>query len=90
MQYFQAPEVHFPENNYILQSTTLINAEKYIAKLWVIFLDNFKENKSRVLVYDESQNKIIEQLSKDLNNRDDLKKHLLEKLVQNTDEFIYY
>lgn len=84
---FQSPEVHFPENNYILQSTTLIKAEKYVAKLWVIFLDNFKENMSRVLVYDENQNKIVEQLSNDLNNRDDLKKHLLEKLVQDTDEF---
>lgn len=82
----QAPEVHFPENNFILQSASLVKAERFIAKLWVVFLENFKENKNRVLVYDENQNKILEQLSTDLNKREDLKKILFEKLVQNTDE----
>lgn len=83
---FQAPEVHFPEKNFILQSASLVSSERFSAPLWAIFLENFKDNSSRVLVYDENQNKIIEQLSADLNKRDDFKAKLFENLVQNSDE----
>lgn len=44
----QAPEVNFPEKNYLLREASLIKAEKYKAKVWVIFLENFKDSSLRV------------------------------------------
>ncbi len=78
----QAPEVHFPEKNYLLQSAELISADSLKAKVWVILLENFRENTLRALVYDEKQNIIIDYLSKALDDQGDVKKELLEKLVK--------
>ena len=83
---YQAPEVHFPEKNYMLQSASLKNVEKYQAKVWVIFLENFRDNTLRVLVYDEKQDALIQTLSEDLNNRVDLKNNIFERLLQNNDD----
>ena len=82
----QAPEVHFPDKNYILQSADLVKAERFKAKVWVIFLENFRNSTLRVLVYDESQDKIVEQLSADLNKREDKKKELFERLILTSEE----
>jgi len=82
----QAPEVHFPEKKYILQSASLLSAEKYSAPLWAVFLENFKENNTRVVVYDQNQNQIIEHLSIDLNKREDLKSQLFQNLILNSEE----
>lgn len=78
----QAPEIHFPEKSYLLQSAELITADSFKAKLWVILLENFRENTLRALVYDEKQNLVIDSLSQALDKQEDIKKELLEKLVK--------
>ena len=85
----QAQEIHFPEKNYLLQSAEFISADSFKAKLWVVLLEDFRENNLRALVYDEKQNKIIESLSEVINKQDQLKTQLLEKLVK-VDEGIEY
>lgn len=82
----QAPEVHFPDKNYILQSADVVKAERFKAKVWVVFLENFRDSTLRVLVYDESQGKIVQQLSEDLNKREDKKKELFERLILTSEE----
>lgn len=82
----QAPEVHFPDKKYLLQDASLLKAQKYKAKVWVIFLENFKDSSLRVLVFDESQGKIIDQLSEDLNKREAIKNQLFESLILASDE----
>ena len=78
----QAPEIHFPEMSYILQSAELISADNFKAKVWVILLENFRENKLRALVYDEKQNIVIDSLSEALDKQEHVKNELLEKLVR--------
>lgn len=78
----QAQEIHFPEKNYLLQSAELISADSFKAKVWVILLENFRENTLRALVYDEKQNIIIDSLSEALDKQDNIKKEILDKLVK--------
>lgn len=78
----QAQEIHFPEKNYLLQSTEFISADSFKAKVWVILLENFRENTLRAIVYDEKQNIVVDSLSEALNKQEQIKKDLLEKLVK--------
>lgn len=81
----QAPEIHFPEKNYLLQSCTPIGVEGYIAKLWVILLENFRDKTNRVLVYDDVSGKIIEPLSEAISNMENQKQLILNKLLSDSD-----
>lgn len=81
----QAPEIHFPEKNYFLQSCTPIGVKGYIAKLWVVLVENFRDKTSRVLVYDDISGKIIEPLSKAISNMEDQKQLILNKLLSDSD-----
>jgi hypothetical protein len=78
----QAPEVHFPKKNFLLQSCELIGIKGYVAKVWVVLLENFRDNTIRSLVYDEKQDKIIEPLSDAFDKLEDRKVKLLEKLIK--------
>ncbi len=77
----QAPEIHFPEKNYILQSCKPIGIEGYIAQVWIVLLENFREQSVRALVYDENRDCIVEELSEALDSNEDLKQTILEKLI---------
>jgi len=77
----QAPEIHFPKKGFQLQKSAFIKADGYKAKVWIVLLENFKDTKLRALVYDEKQNKIIEELSNSIDNREDIKADLLTKLI---------
>lgn len=83
----QAPEVHYPEKGFNLLNYNHIKTEGYFAKVWVCFLENFKDNTTRVIVYDETQNKTCPHLSEILNKKDDIKDELIEKLIL-TDETV--
>ncbi|WP_026626145.1 hypothetical protein [Dysgonomonas capnocytophagoides] len=78
----QAPEIHFPQKNFLLQSCTPLGADGYVAKVWVVLLENFRDNTIRALVYDEKQDKIIAPLSEAFDKLEDEKLKLLEKLVR--------
>jgi len=78
----QAQEIHFPEKNYLLQSAELFSLDSLKAKVWIILLENFRDNSLRALVYDEKQNIVIDSLSEALDRQEDIKKELLEKLVK--------
>lgn len=77
----QAPEIHFPKKGFHLQGVDFIKTESFKAKVWVVLLENFRDNKLRALVYDEKQNKIIDELSEVLDRKDDIKTSLLAKLI---------
>lgn len=82
----QAPEIHFPQKNFLLQECTPTGVEGFKAKVWVVLLENFRDNTMRAIVYDEKHNKVIEALSEALDKQDDLKSELLERLVKVDDE----
>ncbi|MBQ3619661.1 MAG: hypothetical protein II939_16065 [Bacteroidales bacterium] len=82
----QAPEIHFPTKNFILQSCDFIKSECFSAKLWVVLLENFRDNVVRTLVYDEKKDAIIDILSESLDLLDDKKTELLEKLIRESEE----
>ena len=82
----QAPEIHFPKKNYLLQECTPVGAEGFKAKVWVVLLENFRDNTLRAIVYDEKQNKVIDTLSEALDQQDELKSELLERLVKVDDD----
>jgi hypothetical protein len=77
----QAPEIHFPQKSYHLQSAKFIEADIYEAKLWVVLFENFRDNSLRAIVFDEIQNTIIPELSLDLNDRQEAKNLLIDRLV---------
>ena len=82
----QAPEIHFPKKNFLLQECTPIGAEGFKAKVWVVLLENFRDNTLRAVVYDEKQNKVIDTLSEALDKQEELKSELLERLVKVDDD----
>ena len=82
----QAPEIHFPAKKFILQSCQPIGAEGYIAKVWVVLLENFRDNTIRSLVYDEKQNAIIDSLSESFDSLEEEKNKLLEKLLNESED----
>jgi hypothetical protein len=82
----QAPEIHFPKKSFLLQECSPTGAEGYKAKVWVVLLENFRDNTLRAIVYDEKQNKIVDTLSEALDKQEELKSELLERLVKVDDE----
>jgi len=78
----QAPEIHFPKKNFLLRTYEPLGVEGYKAKVWVVLLENFRNNTIRAIVYDEKQDRIIETLSNALDKLDDERQNLLEKLVK--------
>lgn len=77
----QAPEIHFPKNNFFLQSCRLTNAQGFKAKVWVVLLENFRDNTMRTVVYDERQDKVFDALSEVLDANEKIKSELLEKIM---------
>lgn len=89
----QAPEIHFPEKNFILKECKAIGLEGYQAQVWVALLENFRDQTVRALVYDESHDCVVEELSESLNGNEELKQSILEKLIEkdkNNSEGISY
>lgn len=82
----QAPEIHFPKKNFLLQECTPTGIEGFKAKVWVVLLENFRDNTMRAIVYDEKQNKVIDALSEALDKQEEIKSELLERLVKVDDE----
>lgn len=78
----QAPEIHFPDKDFRLQSCKNIAIETYVAKVWVILLENFRDSTIRALVYDEKKDQIIEPLSEAFDQLEDEKQTILEKLIK--------
>ncbi|RZF57878.1 hypothetical protein [Sphingobacterium corticibacterium] len=77
----QAPEIHFPQKSFLLQSSRLTGAQGFKAKVWIVLLENFRDNTMRAIVYDEKQDKIIDTLSEVLDRNEKIKAELLEKIV---------
>lgn len=82
----QAPEIHFPKKNFLLQECNPTGVEGFKAKVWVVLLENFRDNTMRAIVYDEKQNKVIDALSEALDKQEEIKSELLERLVKVDDE----
>lgn len=82
----QAPEIHFPRKGFQLQLAEFENATSFKAKVWVVLLENFRDNSLRTIVYDEKQNKIVDELSIALDKKDEIKSDLLSQLIKVDDE----
>lgn len=79
---FQAPEIHFPAKKYLLQGFEELSTENYLANVWVVLLENFRDNSIRAIVYDEKQNRIVRELSETIDNHGNIKSELLDKLIK--------
>jgi hypothetical protein len=79
---FQAPDIHFPAKKYLLQGFEELSTESYIANVWVVLLENFRDNTIRAIVFDEKQNEIVRELSDTIDNHESIKNELLEKLIK--------
>jgi hypothetical protein len=79
----QAPEIHLPKKGFNLINANHISTNGFQAKVWVCFLENFRDNTTRTIVYDETQDKIRNRLSKIIDSRNDIKDELLERLILN-------
>ena len=77
----QASEVHFPESGCILQECSYLERENHKAHVWVALLENFQDKTVRALVYDEKKDVIVRELSEALNEKEELKLSVLEKIV---------
>lgn len=77
----QAPEVHFPANDFILQECKFKNISVRQASVWVVLLENFRDKTLRALVYDEESNQIVDSLSKALSTNEELIKELLDRMI---------
>lgn len=77
----QAPEIHYPKNDFILQNCELKSISPKQASVWVVLLENFRDRTLRTLVYSEETNCIIPILSRELDKNEDIKKQLLEKMI---------
>jgi hypothetical protein len=85
----QAPEIHYPTKNFLLQSVDFLGAESMKSKVWVVLLENFRDNSLRTIVYDEKQDIVIDELSNVLNKNEKIKSELLEQLIKVDDEIEY-
>ncbi len=83
----QAPEIHLPSKGFKLLSAEHQKTEGYQAKVWVCFIENFRDNSTRTIVYDEGENKICHDLSEKIDSLPRLKDELLQKLIE-TDETV--
>ena len=82
---WQAPEIHYPKKNYILQSCTPDPDRSpigYVALVQAAILRNDKTNELRVLVLDKKSKKIIDELSGALNKSDEQKLFLYKKITE--------
>ena len=82
----QAPEIHFPANNFMLQNCQPLAIQGFVAKVWVVLLENFRDKTNRVLVYDEKSGQIIDSLSEALSQDEEQKKAILDKVLSESNE----
>ena len=82
----QAPEVHFPANDFILQECKFKNISVRQASVWVVLLENFRDKTLRALVYDEESNQIIDELSNALSANEPLKNNLFKRMIEESKE----
>ena len=81
----QAPEIHYPDNDFRLQQCKPTGIDGYVAKVWVVLLENFRDKSSRVLVFDEKSSSIIEPLSDALSHMDDKKMDKIDTALETQD-----
>lgn len=82
----QAPEVHFPANDFVLQKCEFKNISMRQASVWVVLLENFRDKTLRALVYDEESNQIIDELSNALSANEPLKNNLFKRMIEESKE----
>jgi len=83
---YQAPEIHFPQKGFQLQSAQFIKSANFKAKVWVILLENFKDNTVRPIVYDEKQDRIIDELSVALAGKEKVIDELLAEIIARNED----
>jgi hypothetical protein len=81
----QSPEIHFPQKGFNLLSAKHKKTEGFVGYVWICFLENFRDSTIRTLVYDETHGEIVQELSLILDQTEELKNELLEKLIFSDD-----
>ncbi len=79
---YQAQDVHYPQNRYLLESATWNEGHKASYKVYVCFVQNVATDEVRTFVYDEKQEGLNELIAEQINNNDSLKAELLSNCIR--------
>jgi hypothetical protein len=82
----QAPEIHFPEKNYLLQEAAFRSSVVMQSEVYICFLQNFENQTIRAIVVDPINNRTLNSLSEIINSNEELNSTLLQLAVQNEHE----
>lgn len=79
---YQAQDVHYPQNRYLLESATWNEGHEASYKIYVCFVQNVATNEVRTFVYDEKQGGLNELIAEQINKDDNLKAELLSNCIR--------
>lgn len=79
---YQAQDVHYPQNRYILESATWNEGHEATYKVYVCFVQNVATDEVRTFVYDENQEALNESIAEQINKDDVLKAELLSNCIR--------
>jgi hypothetical protein len=79
---YQAQDVHYPQNRYLLESATWNEGHKASYKVYVCFVQNVATNEVRTFVYDEKQEGLNELIAEQINKDNNLKAELLSNCIR--------
>ena len=79
----QAPDVHFPQNRYLLESATWNEGHEASYKVYVCFVQNVANSEDvRAFVYDENTEGLNSLIADQINQDEDLKSELLNSCIR--------
>lgn len=70
---YQAQDVHYPQNRYLLENATWNEGHEASYKVYVCFVQNVATDEVRTFVYDEKQEGLNELIAEQINKDDNLK-----------------
>lgn len=79
---YQAQDVHYPQNRYILESATWYEGHEASYEVYVCFVQNVATNEVRTFVYDERQEGLNGLIAEQINKDEALKVELLSNCIR--------
>lgn len=79
---YQAQDVHYPQNRYLLENATWNEGHEASYKVYVCFVQNVATDEVRTFVYDEKQEGLNELIAEQINKDDNLKAELLSNCIR--------
>lgn len=79
---WQAQDVHYPQNRYLLESATWYEGHEASYQVYICFVQNVATDEVRTFVYDEKQEKLNNLIAEQINSDNDLKAELLANCIR--------